>query len=515
MDQMRFVEKVKKYISDNQLFGQGDGIVIGLSGGADSVSLLLALNSLKEEMGLSLAAVHLNHMIRGAEADRDESFVRELCGRLGVKLVVFKEDIPKLASEKGLTEEEAGRLKRYELFEKVMREEGFTRVAVAHNSDDLAETVIFNMARGSSIRGLAGIQARRGFIVRPILGMSRREIEEYLSSIGQDYVTDSTNNETEYSRNLIRHEVLPRLAELNAGAKEHIIEVAEDVNELYDFIAEEAGKVQLIYETGNYRPASVVDDEYGNDQPVSETGDSDGQWMPGGVCSRLSINIDDLEGKLRLVRYEIYLRALERLSGRRKDITRQHLGLIDGLRGLESGKQLDMPYDIRVRRSYGELVFEKKAGEAADGTVSGKKSAEGDLNGENSDVVFIDSEGEYSFGGGVFSIKVSEYTENTVIPRGDFTKMFDYDRICGKLCFRYPAQEDHIKVTEEGSKKLSRLFTDMKLDREKRKSVTVLAMGNDIIWAVGSRISEDFKVKDSTKKVMIVEYKSCRRDEDE
>ncbi|MBQ7425033.1 MAG: tRNA lysidine(34) synthetase TilS, partial [Lachnospiraceae bacterium] len=128
---------------------------------------------------------------------------------------------------------------------------------------------------------------------------------------------------------------------------------------------------------------------------------------------------------------------------------------------------------------------------------------------------FIDSEGEYSFGGGVFSIKVSEYTENTVIPRGDFTKMFDYDRICGKLCFRYPAQEDHIKVTEEGSKKLSRLFTDMKLDREKRKSVTVLAMGNDIIWAVGSRISEDFKVKDSTKKVMIVEYKSCRRDEDE
>ena len=493
MEYSRFVEKARKYMIENDLIARGDGIVVGLSGGADSMSLLLMLNSLKKEFDLSLVAVHLNHMIRGSEADRDESFVRESCERLGVELVTFRKDIPALAKEKGLTEEEAGRLMRYELFEEVRQDRQFTKIAVAHNSDDLAETVVFNMARGSSIRGLTGIQARRGCIIRPLLGTSRREIEAYLAELGQDYVTDSTNNETEYSRNLIRHEILPRMAELNAGAKEHMIEAAEDLSELYGYIAAEAVRVELRCEkVGRSKNScnSVTVDDNANAEKKCDiyVGTSESGSIDTSVSS-VRLKIDDLEGKLRLVRYEVYLRALEKLAGRRKDITRQHLSLIDGLKSLESGKQLDMPYDICVRRSYGELVFEKRA----DGTEAVR--------------VFVVGEGDYSFGAGVFSIRICEYTENIAIPREDFIKMFDYDRICGKLCFRYPEQGDYIRVTADGSKKLSRLFTDMKMDREERKRVPVLSSENEVIWAVGCRISEAFKVKESTKKVMIVAYK--------
>ena len=476
---MNFIESVEKYIDDNSLLDDGDGVVIGLSGGADSVSLLIALCEIREKRKLSLAAVHLNHMIRGKEADRDEEFARKICEERNVDFVSFRKDIPKIAGDKGQSEEEAGRLIRYELFEKVRLEKGFRKIAVAHNQNDLAETVLFNMARGSSLKGLAGIQARRGNIIRPLLGMSREEIEAYLSDVGQKYVNDSTNLGTEYSRNLIRHEVLPALKGLNSEAMSHIARAAEDVNEIYSYVEEEAGKLDI-------------------------------------ACNRMGteavINIAQVSVKTALVRYEVYLRAMEMLSGKRKDITRQHLGLIDNLTDLPSGRRLDMPYGITVRKSYDKLIFEKKHKPDIESNDNCTGSYEQKDTPSSSGPIYIEGDGRYILDDIILDVAIKDYSEDMPIPRDEYNKIFDYDRICGKLCFRHAERDDYIKVTRDGSKKLSRVFTDKKIDRMKRATVPVLAIGSEVIWAVGVRFSEGFKVDSSTKRVMILKITDIPED---
>ena len=507
---MDFVDKVELYIEENHLLEDGDGVVIGLSGGADSVSLLLTLCELRKRKNLRLAAVHLNHMIRGEEAERDEAFARRLCEDRGVLYEGFRENIPLIAGERGQSEEETGRIVRYGLFEKVRCEKGFQKIAVAHNRNDLAETVLFNMARGSSIKGLSGIQAKRGCIIRPLLGMSRKEIELYLEKAGQDYVTDSTNSENEYSRNLIRHSILPVLEKLNSGAALHIARAAEDADEIYSYIEEEASRVAI------------------------RAGQRSAEDSSGATASA-AVDIDEIRNRNRLVRYEIYLMAMERLAGKRKDITRAHLGMVDELTGLESGKSFDLPYGIRARRSYGELIFERKTGheegftagelqDSDDEQPESRKPQDSDNEPPESmeqqdsvgegcrdsagDGKVITGDGSYILGEGILTASITDYSKDMAVPGDEYNKIFDYGRICGKLCFRYPEQDDYIRVTADGNKKLSRVFTDKKVDREKRKKIPVLAVGNEVIWAVGVRFSEGFKVDGSTKKVMILKYNS-------
>ena len=215
-------DDVEKFIRKYNMLQSGDCVIAGVSGGADSVCMLLILHELSESMGFSVRAVHLNHMIRGDEADRDEAFVAELCDRINVPLKSFRRNVPEIAAEEGLSSEEAGRKIRYQLFEEAaddaQKEFKRVRIAVAHNRDDLAETVIFNMARGSSLKGLTGIRPVRDDIIRPILFAGRNEIEDYLAEKGESYCTDSTNLGDDYSRNRIRHVIIPALKELNAGA---------------------------------------------------------------------------------------------------------------------------------------------------------------------------------------------------------------------------------------------------------------------------------------------------------
>lgn len=237
---------VEKFIREYDMLRQSDCVVAGVSGGADSVCMLLILSELSETMGFAVKAVHLNHMIRGAEADRDEEFVRSLCERKGIPLECFRRDIPAIAKEEGLSSEEAGRRIRYQLFEETADaakdEYERVRIAVAHNRDDLAETVLFNMARGSSLKGLTGIRPVRDNIIRPILFAGRAEIEEYLEEQKEDFCIDSTNLGDDYSRNKIRHVIIPALKELNAGAVDHIFDMAMDATVIYDWIDERATK---------------------------------------------------------------------------------------------------------------------------------------------------------------------------------------------------------------------------------------------------------------------------------
>ncbi len=241
------------FVSPYELAGvpAGEKVIVALSGGADSTSLL----SMMIERAIPVIAVHVNHGIRGEEAERDEEFCRRLCRKHGCELVVFHVDVPRIAKESGESLEGAARRVRYDLFEKIMRERSVRLLATAHNADDNAETVIFNLSRGAALGGGAGIPPVRktaySTIVRPILSLSRAEILAYCKEHSCDYVTDSTNLELCCSRNRIRHIVMPVLRELNPQASAAIArfgEFAREDNEFLDdvarnFISEHGGTV--------------------------------------------------------------------------------------------------------------------------------------------------------------------------------------------------------------------------------------------------------------------------------
>lgn len=195
------------------LFSQGDRIAVGVSGGADSVALLRFLAALRPQFGCDLVVCHIHHGLRGAEADRDECFVRALAEQLGLPCAVSRIDAAALALRDHISVEEAGRTARYAFFAQTAGEGG--RIATAHTLDDSIETVLMNLVRGTGLRGLCGIPRIRGNIVRPLLDCTRAEVEDYLGALGQPYCTDSTNLTDDYTRNRIRHDIIPRLCALN------------------------------------------------------------------------------------------------------------------------------------------------------------------------------------------------------------------------------------------------------------------------------------------------------------
>ena len=261
--------EIKRYIEKNQLICPGDGVVVGLSGGPDSVFLLYALHTLQARMGFTLRAVHVHHGIRGAEADRDEAFSAELCAKLAVPFQAVHVAAPAYAAQHGLSLEEAARILRYEALEAARQQLGQTLaarpsdspvpdsartsdspaftagspsrlpdawsmkglpapsapaawIAVAHHLDDQAETVLHNLVRGAGLRGLAGMENRRNHVIRPLLSIKREDILKWLEQNNIPYVTDSTNADPHYTRNRIRSTVLPELREINPEASAHI-----------------------------------------------------------------------------------------------------------------------------------------------------------------------------------------------------------------------------------------------------------------------------------------------------
>ncbi|MBR6512021.1 MAG: tRNA lysidine(34) synthetase TilS [Clostridia bacterium] len=250
-----FSEKVRGVISRCEMLEDGDTVIVGLSGGADSTALLRVLCELKTEYNLNLIAAHVNHGIRGAEADRDEAFCKELCKKLGVQIYAFHIDIPELAKERGVSLEVAGRDARYEFFTGLAGENG--KIATAHNAQDTAETLLLNLCRGTGLKGLTGIPPVRfvehkagcrsdetvsTMVIRPLIECTREEIEAYLESLGQDYVTDSTNLEDDYTRNRIRHNVIPELVAVNENAMGNItrcISTLKDDSDFLEALAEE------------------------------------------------------------------------------------------------------------------------------------------------------------------------------------------------------------------------------------------------------------------------------------
>ncbi len=221
------IYKVEKFIAKHSLLKQGDKVLVALSGGADSVALLIALLKL----GYCCEAIHCNFHLRGEESNRDEQFTHNLCNRLGVTLHITHFNTAEYATQNGISIEMAAREQRYKTFEQHRTAIGAQAIAVAHHRDDSAETLLLNLTRGTGIKGLRGIQPRNGHIIRPLLCVGRADILEYLKWRGEEYITDSTNLTTDYTRNKIRLELIPKLAEINPSILDSLAATAERLTE--------------------------------------------------------------------------------------------------------------------------------------------------------------------------------------------------------------------------------------------------------------------------------------------
>lgn len=239
-----FEHRIRNFILEENLIPQEGKVLVALSGGADSVALLLVL----KRLGYTCVAAHCNFHLRGKESDRDMEFVQDLCKRLSVELHVKQFDTQAFATEQKLSIEMAARELRYQWFKTLCKTHGYPVVAVAHHRDDSVETLLLNLIRGTGIHGLQGIKPKNGQIVRPLLGESRQEIEEYLTRCEEKFVTDSTNLKNIYIRNKIRLDILPRMEEINPSVKQSMAETASRISEavrVYDqAIAEACRRVQ-------------------------------------------------------------------------------------------------------------------------------------------------------------------------------------------------------------------------------------------------------------------------------
>ena len=321
--------KVWEYIREYEMISEGDKIVVGLSGGADSVFLFFIMLGLKERMNVEFVCVHVHHGIRGEEADRDKRFVEELCREYGIVERTFCYKVKEIVKERRISEEEVGRILRYESFRKVMTELAYNKIAVAHNLGDQAETIIHHLCRGSGLDGLAGIEPVTGEIIRPLLCLDKKEIERWLTQKGKEWKVDSTNLTGDYTRNRIRGEVLPLLEDkVNKEAVAHIAACGEALLEVKRYINKRG--IEAYHK--------MVEEKEGE----------------------IGILLEEWEKEDVVIQKKVWILAIEKMASGRKDITSKHIQALLELAEKEVGKKIDLPGEIYAQRGYEKVYLKKK-----------------------------------------------------------------------------------------------------------------------------------------------------------
>lgn len=459
---MSVIQQVQETVKEFHMVETGDTIITGVSGGADSVCLLTVLQELAEQMDLQLHVVHVNHLLR-KEAQEEESYVRMLCGRHGIPCTVFHKDIEAYAGELKCSVEEAGRIYRYQCFEQVRVQAGAQKIAVAHHQNDRVETVLFHMLRGTGMRGLGSIPPVRGVIIRPLLQVSRSEIEAYLRDKQIRYYTDASNASDAYARNVIRNQVLPLLESLNAQAVSHITAVSELAREYWNHVEHQAVELE--------RECVMV---------------QEGRWI---------LKVEELCRQPRLIRQHLAFRVLSQAAGAAKDLEQGHIEGLLGLLDKPVGKQVSLPcgltgirtYDgIEIRAGAYSIEAEKTRMTPLEVMVPGRTIIEGI---------------------GSLDCKIVNECRNQEISKKLYTKMLDYGKINTVLCIRNPMHGDYFIMNRQGEhKKLSRFFIDNKIPKEQRESALVLAEGSRVCWIIGMRLSEDVKITEATEQVLQIRF---------
>lgn len=481
------LQKVKQYIQFFHMLEKEDGIVVGVSGGADSVALLLVLWELRRELGLRLYAVHVNHGIR-QEASEDAEYVRRLCEELEVPFYLFGVDIPVMAAEQGLTEEEMGRVYRYQCFEQVMNQVGANKIAVAHHMDDQAETLLFHLVRGSRLTGAQGMHpVTEGKIIRPLLSCRKAELVEWLMQKQVDWREDVTNTDNRYARNKLRNEVFPVLEQVNVQAVSHMAEFAEEMT-AYQVYFQQAV------------------DTYINEQVRFQAN----AFMNNCWCQRNHLLCQE-----RIFAKAVLYEMLVRVCGCRRDIGSVHVWSVYELLSKQSGKKISLPYGVEAEISYEKLIIRKslQEKEQADAELQAFEAfiVPDELKKIKERLIELPEKGR-------IRVKVfcrehclrEEWdclVEEAINSKNNYTKYFECDTIKNTLCVRVSKPEDSLVVTESGNrKKLSRHFIDAKIPVEQRKLLFLLAAGNDVLWILGGRRCETYKVTTQSNIIMKVTY---------
>lgn len=454
------LDKVKKTIEQYKLIEKGDKVIVAISGGPDSVCMLHLLWELREEYEIELFGAHLNHNFRGIEAQMDAQYVSNLCEKLNVICFIKSVDVPQYSEDHGLSPEEAGRILRYEFFEEVAQRVGATRVAVAHNENDQAETVLMRLLRGTGLQGLTAIHIKRENIIRPLLNIDRKSIEEYCENHNLSPRIDKTNLESIYYRNKIRLELIPYLEEnYNPNIIGNLVKTAEVLKDDFDFIEEKAK------ETYNYL--------------VSSRGEH-----------KLELPIEGFQTLHNALQARVIRLAAEQLLGRQEILEYKHVHQVLELieRG-QTGKKIDLPMGLVAKISYTNICFTTKDEEDRD--FHYELPIEGRLNLEEV--------------GGTFTTRVINRDDIKEISRDKYYKCFDYDQVQNTLNVRNRQDGDRFyPLGLTGSKKLKDFFIDYKIDREERDRIPLVCDGDEIMWVVGYRISEKYKITDKTNRILEV-----------
>lgn len=458
-------EKVLETISQFNMIENGDRILAAVSGGADSVCMLHILNRLKSTMGFELFCAHLNHGLRGEAADNDERFVAELCKELGIKFFARKVDVDELARMEKLTVEEAGRKARYGFFGELSRKYKLNKIATAHNQNDNAETVLMRIIRGTGIDGLSGIpHTREDGVIRPVLDISRSEIEEYCQKYNLEFCTDATNADNDYTRNKIRNQLIPYIEkEFNPGFCDALSRLAETATEDSGFLD---GYAKRLYaRLANPMPAK---------KPVALHIDS--------------LRLLEKSVAVRIVR----LAAAEAVKNIK--LSKTHIEDIFKLFDNETGSSIDLPQGLNAGISYGWLMFT-----AEQDSVVSYNDREFFVTVTVGESVFVESIGkEISFA----EVDAKEYkcAINEI--------MADLDRIGTKPLFlRNRRNGDRIVWFPDGrTKKIKNVFIDEKIPKNDRDKIPLLCTGDEVVAIVGSRVSEKYKVTKDTERALVIRY---------
>ncbi|MBQ8278858.1 MAG: tRNA lysidine(34) synthetase TilS [Roseburia sp.] len=470
---------ILQYCKKEKLIENGDFVLAGVSGGADSVCMLLLLKELQAELGFLLEAVHVEHGIRGAESENDAAFVVRLCEELEIPLHLHFVQAVDYAKEQKIGLEEAARILRYDAYLQTAANVSIgarVKVALAHHADDNAETVLFQMIRGSGIDGLGGMRPKRTLaegveVVRPLLRVTRSQIEVYLQEKGQSYCVDSTNEDVTYSRNKIRHEILPMLNSINAQAVAHMNRSAELLRELGDYLQEQMADVSRNVLRERADGLLILDEAF--------------LTLP------------------EILKKEVLHSAITKAAGSAKDIGLEHVELTAGLFELQVGRSLSLPYEVRAKRVYeGVLLKKGVSSEAVPETAFFLELSEEELFSQL-------QQGEVSVRvpDGVMKFSLSKISgENAEISKNTYTKCFDYDKIKGSFQIRTRRSGDYLIVDESGHRKrLQDYFINEKVPAEKRDEILLLTQADKVLWVIGGRISADTKVDGNTKEILKVQ----------
>ena len=412
---------ILKTIEDFNMLGSGERVLCAFSGGADSAVLLDVLVRLSGKLGITVAAAHLNHMLRGADADADERFAAERCREYGIPFVSERRDINALSKERGESVELCARNERYAFLRRAAKELGADKIATAHNANDNLETMLFNISRGSGSDGLCGIPPVRDDIIRPLINTSRAEIERYAEKNGIEFRTDKTNFETVYARNKLRHNAIPALLETNSSAVKNAARAAHIMRLEADFVAERAKEAAEEISAGeNSCDAKALMGLHGA--------------LFGRVC-------------------EIYARK----AAGRDDMTLEFRH-IEGIKKLLAGDKpsgvISLPSPVRARREYEKLIFEKEAELRTAEKIPVR-------------------EGEFAFGD--FSVSIKKKEKCDKIHKSLNLFLIPCGKIEGELVLRPRFEGDEIKLPNRPTKTIKKLFIEARVPKHERGNIPVIA----------------------------------------